>query len=107
MGSLRESEWKLFRKLREAAFERFCERVLSEIADLSRDEGRSHHARYLAVYKLIDKCDHELADTFDNPRRSTALMQLAQMRSQDLLTDEEFARFGSETRDWVEKLLRL
>jgi hypothetical protein len=107
MNDMRESEWKLFRKVREAALDRFCEHVLSEISDLLSPARGSHHDRYLAVFKLLENRDRELAEMFDNPRRSTALMQLAQMRSQDLLTDEEFARFGLDTRDWVEKLLRL
>ena len=30
-----ERDWKLFRKVREAALERYCERVLREIAELT------------------------------------------------------------------------
>jgi len=35
---------------------------------------------------------------FNNPRRSTALLQLALIQSRDLLSEEEFARFSPETR---------
>jgi hypothetical protein len=96
-----ESEWKLFRQFREVALDRFCQRVLSEIAGVSSDAEKSNHERYLAVYRLIEQRGKELADAFNDLRRSTALRQLACLRSLELLTDEEFARFGPETRDSV------
>jgi hypothetical protein len=96
-----ESDWKLFRQLRELALDRFCQRVLAEIGSLASDAGQSHHDRYVAVFNLIRERDKELAAAFDDPRRSTVLRQLALIRSRELLTDEEFARFGRETQDAV------
>jgi hypothetical protein len=93
-----ESEWKLFRQLREVALDRFCQRVLSEVCTLAADPGKSNHDRYLAMFKLLKRRDRELADAFNDPRRSTALRQLACIRSLGLLTEEEFARFRPETR---------
>jgi hypothetical protein len=75
--------------------------VLAEIGNVSSDPGQSHHERYLAVFRLIRERDKELAAAFDEPRRSTALQQLALIRSRELLTDDEFARFGRETLDAV------
>jgi hypothetical protein len=100
-----ESDWKLFRELRELALERFCQCVLAEIGSVAADSGQSHHDRYLAVFKLIRERDKELAAAFDEPRRSTALQQLAFIRSRELLTDEEFARFWPETRETVAVML--
>ena len=34
-----ESDWRLFRKLQPLALERFCERVLSEINQISSDSN--------------------------------------------------------------------
>jgi hypothetical protein len=67
-GRMAESEWKLFRQLQAVALERFCERVLSEVGRLAADARKNHHQRYLAVFKLIERRDKELADAFDNPR---------------------------------------
>jgi hypothetical protein len=100
-----ESDWKLFRKLRELALERFCERVLAEIGNLSSDSGQSYHERYLAVFNLVRERDKELEASFDEPRRSTALQQLALIRSYALLDDEEFSRFRLETRESVSVIL--
>jgi len=100
-----EPDWRLLRQLKEIALERFCRRVLDEVAVLTRDDGRGSHARYLALFELVKQQDKELAVTFDDLRRSTALLQIAAMRHRKLLTDEEFARFGAETRDAVRLML--
>ncbi|SPF41609.1 conserved hypothetical protein [Syntrophobacter sp. SbD1] len=100
-----EADWKVFREVRVSALDRFCEHVLSEAGRLVAETGQSSHQRYLAVFKLIERMDKKLGDTFDDPRRSTALLQLMLMRSQDLLTEEEFARFSSETRATVQGVL--
>lgn len=107
LRDISESDWKIFRQLRELALERFCERVLDELVRAAKQEGKSSHQRYLAIYKLIEERDEELADAFENPRRSAALLQLAIIRRRGLLTDEDFARFSDETRKVVEGILGL
>ena len=46
-----EADRKLFRQVRELALERFCRRVLAEVAELSDDPQKSSHERYLAVLR--------------------------------------------------------
>lgn len=93
-----EADWKLFRKIHGNALERFCELVLAEAVQLAAKPGESSHDRYLAVFELLRTQDKRMGQTFDNPARSSALYQLASMRAQDLLTEEEFAGFSPETR---------
>jgi hypothetical protein len=100
-----ESDWKLFRGLQPVALERFCEGVLSEVGRLASDPGKSAHERYLAVFQLLQRRDKELAEAFDDLRRSTARRQLAIIRSRGLLTEEEFGRFSSETKAAVQVFL--
>ena len=100
-----ESDWKLFRQLHPIALERFCEGVLSEINRLASDTGKSAHERYLAVFKRIKRRDKELAEAFDDMRRSTAWRQLAVIRSRRVLTEEEFARFSPETHAMIQVFL--
>ena len=52
MTEIPESDWMIFRQLRERALERFCRRVLEEIEGISADESQSYHSRYGAVYPL-------------------------------------------------------
>ena len=96
------ADWKLFRQVHRTALERFCEDVLSEIGRLVSDPGRNAHDRYLAVFKVVQQRDKELADAFDDLRRSSAFRQLAVLRSRGLLTDEEFARFSPTTQAAVQ-----
>jgi hypothetical protein len=99
--TISEPDWKVFRQLQPLALERYCERVLTEIKQIAADSKKTSHERYLATYKLLQRRDRELADAFDDLRRSTALRQLACLQSHELLTDEEMARFSSETREVV------
>src|SRR5690242_18748891 len=97
-----EPDWRLLRQLEPVALDRYCRRVLDDVAALAGDDGRSAHARYLALYELLKERDKDLAVTFNDLRRSTAPVQLAAMRYRGLLTDEEFARFSPDTREWVQ-----
>ncbi len=105
MREIKESDWKVFRKLHPVAVERYCERVLAESELLHRDPTRSAHERYLALYQLFREHDKELARLFDDFRRSTSLFQIAAIKGRGLLTDEEFAQFSEETRNVVAALL--
>jgi hypothetical protein len=98
MRTISEADWKVFRQLHPLALERFCEGVLSEVGSLASGTGKSSHERYLAVYQLIHQRDRELADAFNDLRRSTAFRQIAVIRSHKLWTEEEFSRFSPETR---------
>jgi len=99
-----ESDWKIFRELREVALERFCRRVLEELEPVCLDNSRSHHERYLDVFRLLQKRDQELACAFNDPRRSTMIVQLAAIHAYGLLEPDEFARFSPQTRDTIESL---
>lgn len=97
-NDIRESDWKLFKEVRAAALERFCEGILAEVADLAGDQSKGSHERYLLVYGLIKERDALIADAFNDLRRSTMLRQLGFMWSLELVTDEEFARFSPEAQ---------
>ena len=105
---IKESDWKILRELARVALDRFCRRVLGEAGRLCDDaDPRGAHERYLALCRLIQDRDEELGGTFNDLRRSVALLQLARMRRGQLVTDEEFGRFSPETRHRVESLLEV
>lgn len=91
-----ERDWKVFRRLREVALERFSQRILDEIQEVASDSSPSAHERYLEVFRLIQERDRELGDAFNDPRRSTALLAITLIRSYGLLTEEEVAEFSPE-----------
>jgi hypothetical protein len=102
---IRESDWKILRDLKQLALERLCERILGEIAAVAIATSRGAHERYLDVFELIGRRNREIANAFDDLRRSNAIIKLATMRSYGLLTDEEFQRFSDETREIVERIV--
>jgi hypothetical protein len=93
---IKESDWKLFRELRQHALERFCERTLAEMGKVGTQTGKTGHERYLAVFDLLKHRDRELASIFDDARRSMAWMHLMHMRRLRLVTEAEVARFSPE-----------
>jgi hypothetical protein len=101
-----ESDWKIFRELRELALDRFCKRVLAELEDVAQDSSRSHHERYLGVFRLLQDRDDELAHAFNDPRRSRMLIQLSAIYAYDLLAPNEFNRFTPQARATVESFAK-
>src|SRR5947199_1377670 len=89
MRDIKESDWKVFKRVREAALERFCERVLDAVARINSDNTKSKHERYVAIYRLVHERDKEIDSIFDYLRRSTAVTQLCSFRLNDLMTEQE------------------
>jgi hypothetical protein len=100
-----ESDWKVLRKLHPVVLDRFCRRILEEIGSVSADTSKSNHQRYRAIYQLIRRRDDEMAEAFDDMRRSMTAIRVLALRRHGLLTDEELARFSKEIRDMVESIL--
>jgi hypothetical protein len=107
MRDIAESDWKIFKGLREVALERFCERVLGEIAGISSDATKTKHERYVAIYRLVRERDKEIDPIFDYLRRSTAVRQIFAFRSHDLLTAQELWQLSPELVKSVEDVLEM
>jgi hypothetical protein len=104
--SLPESDWKVFREVQKLALERFCQRALDEVQAILRDGSRSHHERYLDVFRRLQRRDEELAHAFNDPRRSRMIIQLVAIHAYGLLEPEELGRFSERTRASVESLAK-
>src|SRR5712692_11406765 len=100
-----ESDWKILRELHPIALDRFCQCILKEIGSVAADSSQSHHQRYRAIYRLVDRRDREIANAFNGLRRSRAMICIRQLRNLGLLSDEELARFSEETRGRVQDSL--
>jgi hypothetical protein len=106
MHDVPESDWKVFRELQQHALERFCKRALEEIQNVLRDGSRSHHNRYLDVFRLLRTRDDELAHAFNDARRSRMIIQLAAIHAYGLLEPGEIERFTERTRATIESLAK-
>lgn len=101
--SIAESDWKTFKAVREDALERLSQRILDEARAICDDESMTAHKRYGRLYGLIRERDRDMADAFNDFRRSTAVRCLRMMMELELLTDDEIARFSDD----VQHALRL
>ncbi len=106
-ANIPESDWRRFKEVHKKLLERYCRRVLEEVAAASQGTEGTFHDRYLKVYKLIEERDKQLANAFDDFRRSTATMQLGIMRRMNLLTDEDLSLFSEPTQTLVEGIASL
>lgn len=103
---IKESDWKVFRRLHSIALERYCQHVLEEVR-LAAACQASYHDCYLKVYRLIRARDKTMAYAFDDPRRSTAFALLANIIHEGLLTDEELKQFSYEAQEHIEEIKRI
>lgn len=93
-----ESDWKVFKAVREVALDRFCQQVLRECRGLCDDESRTAHERYGDLYGHIRDRNGEMARAFDDYRRSTAVLCLMQFQKLGLLTEDDIGRFSDEVQ---------
>ena len=96
-----ESDWRQFKRVHNELLERYCARVLDELAANLKSGDGTAHDRYVRAYKLLKNRDEDLARAFDDFRRSTAVLQLAIMRRMHLLTDEDLSGFSAQTQEQV------
>ena len=103
---IKESDWKVFRRLHSIALERYCQRVLEEVRIAAECRGEYHDC-YRKLYRLIRERDKTMAATFDDPRRSTAFLLLCNMIAEELLTEEELKQFSLEAQERIEIINKL
>jgi hypothetical protein len=99
---IKESDWKLFRRFHKIALERFCERVLKEVQAAAAEHADGYHDSYLKVFALIRDRDRTIASAFNDPRRSNALILLASIKHEGLLTAAELDQFSPEARQAID-----
>lgn len=98
-GDFPETDWKVLRSVKDAALNRLCERILDECRGVMDDRGLTPHQRYLKMFKLVQDRDDDIANAFNDMRRSLAVQQISWIRYLGLLTDEEWERFTPRTRE--------
>lgn len=96
-----ERDWKQLSKLKPELLNRACQKILDEAAKIATGKGNSPHEQYLKLYKFVEQEDGTIANAFDGHRRSTAIMMIAAMYGQGMMTEEELMTFSEETREVV------
>jgi hypothetical protein len=101
---IKESDWKLFRRLHGVALERFCQRVIEEVRSATNECADGYHDCYLKIFALLRRRDKAMASAFNDARRSNAFILLANIKEEGLLTDQELSEFSPETREAIEAI---
>jgi hypothetical protein len=70
------------------------------------NRDHSNHERYLKLWALLQDRDETIAIAFNDPRRSTAFIQLANIVAEDLLTKAELNQFSEVLRERIESFTR-
>jgi hypothetical protein len=104
---IKESDWRLFRRLHSVALERFCQRVIEEINQATSNCTGDHQNRYLEVFNLIMDRNEQMARAFDGLRRSNAFILLTNIMESGSLTNEEISEFSPETREAVAAIIEI
>jgi hypothetical protein len=104
---IKESDWKVFRRLHGVALERFCQGVIEEIRSSTVSCQSGYHDCYRKVFALIRRRDKEMTRAFDDLRRSNAFFLLVNIKRQGLLTDEELMEFSPEAVEVVDRITRI
>jgi hypothetical protein len=104
---MKESEWKIFKNLKEICLERYCNKVLEEAQNICELKEKSSHNRYQDLYELVRNRDKELGKAFDGLSRSKADYQLMMMYRMQLIEEGELEEFESETKDNIRRTLKV
>ena len=91
-----EADWKVYKRIRDLAWERYAQRVLDEVADICRDDTEPATERFARLVPLVRERSKGSYHIFDTLRRSSAVRCLIAMRSYALVTDDEMQGFSPE-----------
>ncbi len=98
MGTMKESDWKKFKVIKERAIERFCSLALEEFEEVIADREEHVHNRYLLLYGLVQNRNKEMSLIFDGNSRSDAPIQLMAIRAKGLVDDSLLIELSDEFR---------
>ena len=104
MENLPESDWEVFKGIRDDLFEALCARINGKALKIINQKGKSQHEKYFKLNKHIRKSDKIVSkcfDDFDSSKLSSTLMTL---REEEVLADYHLASFSKSANEFLEKI---
>ncbi len=105
MSKILEKDWKKVKSMKTDALDLACHRILDSLSDIISIDEKSAHARYLELWNILEMEDKKIARMFNNLKRSSAILQLAQWKYNDLVTDSDLDSFSPDTLKTVNILI--
>jgi hypothetical protein len=96
-----ESDWKLLRSIQDKALVKACEQVFLAVETITEKRTSREHEAYLELWDLIKEKDREIANTFNNISRNTAIHSLVNIFAYGYLSKEDLGKFTVETQEKV------
>jgi len=81
---MKESDWKIFKQIKQKAIEEYCEHALQEFSEIINDDKEHVHNRFLLIHRLAQNRAKEMGLIFDYDSRSKAPIQLMLIRREGL-----------------------
>jgi len=72
----------------------------------SENKGDQNHNAYLKVWDIVNKRDKDIADMFNDLKRSNALLKLALWKKNGYLKEIELNEFTEDTRSTINKICK-
>ena len=93
---MKESDWKIFKEIKEKALVRYCEEALADFSKIINNDKEQVCERYTELYKLVRERDKKLGKLFDYHSRSKAALQLLLIREAGLADEELLQELSDE-----------
>jgi hypothetical protein len=102
MSSIPEKDWKYLRKLQPELLNKLCAKINMISIELLQSD-KTDHEKFLGVYDLINDRNTDVADCFNDWRRSNIWIKLVTIDRNGLLTDEQVNGLSEETQDLLQR----
>jgi len=104
MENLPESDWEVFKGIRDDMFEALCSRINSKATKIINQKGKSQHEKYFKLNKHIRKSDKIVSKCFNDFNRSNLSLTLQTLRKEGVLADYHLESFSKATNEFLKNI---
>ena len=101
MSGIPEKDWKRIRAMKDEKLNAICADILDEISQEIINKEDENHKAYLKTWDIVNTRDKDIADMFNDLKRSNAVFKLALWYKNGYLTDKELNEFTEQTRSTI------
>ena len=92
------------KSMKDTKLSQVCEKILGAVGSVINNKGNENHKAYLDVWEIVQAGDSDIAEMFNDLRRSNAVLKLAAWNRYGLLTESELSSFSEETRSTIDAI---
>ena len=93
---MKESDWKVFKQIKEQAIQLFCSNALSEYEEIIKSKKDDSQGTYTYLYRMVVNRDKQMALLFDGHSRSKASLQLLAIRGEGLADEDLLKKLSAD-----------